>query len=322
MFELTCSDFEEWARAVQGADCRVMRSGPEESGWWLRIVELLHLSLQLAHEGAPNVFEGATWPNSINLLTSLDGAPFTLNGEAFTGNSLGLLAPGCALTTLLNSGVSTWASIAIPVSVFGESCAPNDDRRLQQVLSGRTSLVRTDPRYVARLHRLIGQIVPLARAGGLDDGESRRSAESEMLYATTLALADSFANREDHWGRPSVSRRLVVDRALEWMTAHWDGALRVTELAQAAGVSERTLRNVFIECFGMGPLRYIRLRQVHQVHAALLAADPERTTVTGVAMKLGIWDVDGLAARYRRVFGQSPRSTLRNPPSQRQLEVQ
>jgi AraC family ethanolamine operon transcriptional activator len=133
-----------------------------------------------------------------------------------------------------------------------------------------------------------------------------------MLYASAIALGDSFANQDDRLGRPAVSRRFVVDRALDWITAHRHTALRISDLARAAGVSERTLRSVFIECFGMGPLRYIRLRQVHQVHAALAAADPERTTVTGVAMKLGIWDVDRLVARYRRIFGESPRSTLRS----------
>ena len=321
MFELTCSDFEEFARAIQGADSRVMRTGPEESGWWLREVGLSQVGVQLAQEGAPNIFDGASWPNAVNLLMALEGAPFYLNGEAFTGDSIGLLAPGRAFTSLA-SGTNTWTSIAIPVSVFRESCGSADDRRFQQILSGRTPLVRTKPLHAARLHHLIGQLFQQARAGALDDEEARRSAECEILYATAVALDDSFADIADrHGGRPPVARRFVVDRALEWMSAHENAPLRVTDLAKAAGVSERTLRNVFIECFGMGPLRYIHLHQVHQVHRALAAADPERTTVTGVAMKLGVWDLDGLATRYRRTFGKSPRSTLRNAPDQRQTSI-
>jgi AraC family ethanolamine operon transcriptional activator len=68
---------------------------------------------------------------------------------------------------------------------------------------------------------------------------------------------------------------------------------------------------VFIEYFGIGPLAYMHMRQVHQVHQALVRAEPDRTTVTSVAMRLGVWDLDALAARYRRVFGESPVSTLR-----------
>ena len=318
MFELTCSDFEEFAGAIQGADSRVMRTGREESGWWVRDVELCQVGVQLAREGAANVFEAASWPTTVNLLIALEGAPFHLNGEAFGRESIGLLAPGRAFTSLA-SGANTWASIALPVSVFRESCAPADHRRIQQVMSGRTALVHTMPVHVARLHRLVSLVVRQARSGVLKGAEPTRSAESEIVYATAMALSDCLPDHEDrHGGRPPVPRRLVVDRALEWITAHQEDALRVTDLAQAAGVSERTLRTVFVECFGMGPLGYIRLRQVHQVHRELAAADPARTTVTAVAMKLGIWDLEGLAARYRRIFGKSPSSTLRDVPGHSQ----
>jgi hypothetical protein len=51
----------------------------------------------------------------------------------------------------------------------------------------------------------------------------------------------------------------------------------------------------FVENFGIGPLAYIHLWQVHQVHQVLVVADPERTTVTNVAITLNqdttLWSV-------------------------------
>jgi len=79
----------------------------------------------------------------------------------------------------------------------------------------------------------------------------------------------------------------------------------------AAGVSERTLRDVFVEYFGMGPLTYIRTWQLHRIRAALLEAEPGQATVTSVAMRLGVWDLDTMAGRYRHLFGERPGVTLR-----------
>ena len=40
--------------------------------------------------------------------------------------------------------------------------------------------------------------------------------------------------------------------------------LLVEQLATAAGVSERTLRTAFQEYFGVGPVRYLKLRTLHE----------------------------------------------------------
>ena len=85
-------------------------------------------------------------------------------------------------------------------------------------------------------------------------------------------------------------------------TSHTDHPLRIADLSSAAGVSERTLRDVFVEYFGMGPLTYIRTWQLYRIRAALLEAEPGHATVTSVAMRLGVWDLDTMAGRYRHLL--------------------
>jgi hypothetical protein len=43
----------------------------------------------------------------------------------------------------------------------------------------------------------------------------------------------------------------------------------------------------------------------------LLEAEPGQATVTSVAMRLGVWDLDTMAGRYRHLFGERPGVTLR-----------
>jgi AraC family ethanolamine operon transcriptional activator len=85
----------------------------------------------------------------------------------------------------------------------------------------------------------------------------------------------------------------------------------VPELAAAASVSERTLRTAFIEYFGVGPVQYLRIRQLHRVRRALTAADPEQVTVSQVLVEQGEWAFGRFATRYSRLFGELPSETLR-----------
>jgi transcriptional regulator GlxA family with amidase domain len=73
----------------------------------------------------------------------------------------------------------------------------------------------------------------------------------------------------------------------------------VGDLAGAANVSERTLRNAFAEYFGASPAQYLQLRQLHQVRSALVAADPEETDVSSVLIKHGVGSFGRFAANYR-----------------------
>ena len=88
-------------------------------------------------------------------------------------------------------------------------------------------------------------------------------------------------------------------------------SVSVGKMAAAAGLSERTLRNAFNEYFGMGPVRYLELRQLHQIHRELAAAEPDAESVTDVLVRNGVWQWGRFAARYRQNFDELPSETLR-----------
>jgi len=110
-----------------------------------------------------------------------------------------------------------------------------------------------------------------------------------------------------------LSRERVIARALELIRAHDGQPLFTSDLCRAAGVSERTLRNTFNEYFGVGPIRLLKMRQLREIRAALLAADPAHETVASIAGRFGVWDFSLFARNYKRLFGESPSQTLRTP---------
>ena len=88
-------------------------------------------------------------------------------------------------------------------------------------------------------------------------------------------------------------------------------APRENEFATALGISVRLLRTRCVEDLGMSPMRYIRLRAMHNVHNVLHAADPGVMSVSRIAQCHGFRDLSRFAATYRSLFGELPSVTLR-----------
>src|SRR5260221_14525516 len=90
----------------------------------------------------------------------------------------------------------------------------------------------------------------------------------------------------------------IVARLEEFLEAHPDQPLYLTEICAAIGVAERTLRVACEEHLGMAPIRFLSLRRMHLVHRALRQADPLTTTVTRVATDPGFWEVGRFSVAY------------------------
>lgn len=85
---------------------------------------------------------------------------------------------------------------------------------------------------------------------------------------------------------------------------------RLAELCRGLGVSERTLRSAFVAILGVAPARYLRLRRLHLLRAALAVADPRQTGVAELARRFGYTDGGRMAADYHALFGEYPSATL------------
>ncbi len=63
-----------------------------------------------------------------------------------------------------------------------------------------------------------------------------------------------------------------------------------------------------------GPHRYLVLRRMHLTRRRLALSSADTTTVTQIAMDYGFYELGRFAVYYRRLFGESPSTTLRRPP--------
>ncbi|WP_250536511.1 anthranilate 1,2-dioxygenase regulatory protein AndR [Caballeronia sp. AZ10_KS36] len=100
-----------------------------------------------------------------------------------------------------------------------------------------------------------------------------------------------------------------VKRAEEFVRAHAGEPLQLDDIARAAGVSPRTLRERFQNARGMSPMQFVRKVRMEQARAALLAAGP-RARIADIALACGFLHLGRFSIAYAEAFGELPSETL------------
>ncbi len=134
----------------------------------------------------------------------------------------------------------------------------------------------------------------------------------EHLVVSTLLLAQPNVYRDDLMRPARPIAPAFVKRVEEFIDAHPDRPLTITDLAAHAGVSTSTLFAGFREYRNTSPIAYLKGVRMRRARDELKAASSGRVTVTDVAMRWGFTHLGRFAADYRRWFGESPSDTLRH----------
>lgn len=101
-----------------------------------------------------------------------------------------------------------------------------------------------------------------------------------------------------------------VRRAEEHMRQHAAEVPTLTEIANAVGVSVRSLNRAFHEFRGYTPMDFLREERYRGARASLMLAPPGHT-VALIASAWGFANLGLFAVNYKRKFGESPSQTLR-----------
>lgn len=98
----------------------------------------------------------------------------------------------------------------------------------------------------------------------------------------------------------------LVNAAVDWLTAHPE-ATRVTQLAEALGLGERTLHRLVVDRVGLAPKWLIQRRRLHD---AVVALKTGSVALSEVAADLGYTDQAHFTRDFRTVTGMTPGAFL------------
>ena len=205
-------------------------------------------------------------------------------------------------------GESHWGAIALApeqLATYGRALTGMD------VAPPPFGQVLRPPRpAVTRLLRLHAQASRLAETSPhvIAHPEVGRALQEEMIHALIECLT------ADHAPAASAAMRRhaeIMIRLEQVLTAHHDRLMPISKLSSAVNVSERSLRLCCAQFLGMTPSRYLRLRRLNLVRAAIRHADPATASVAELAKQHGFTELGRFAAFYWAIFGEMPSVTLR-----------
>jgi len=306
-------DFDAFATLVRDVDCVMLLNNLRQRLWVIKQVNVAGIDVQFGQVGSGNIIEGQSWPNGILLYLPLtDTCEYRANGNVIPRNAAALLEPGCEF--YISTGVAhDWCSIFIPTDMFtpGGNLV-NSSIALSVSEKARCRISCPSPQVASRFLSAVREITTAAASSlRFETSPAAESAAEELMKVATSYATRGYLDFTSKEGRPRISREEIIRSCQHLLEERADDTVRVGDMAAAAGVSDRMLRTAFYEYFGVGPLRYLELRQLNQVHRALQAANPAMVSVSDVLVDHGVWEFGRIASRYRHLFGELPSETLR-----------
>ena len=263
----------------------------------------------MVSEGGGNLADGANPANGCNIMMHRDGL-MRVNGEELLPNSPFIMPPWSDFV-ISNDHSHRWCSIYIPQVLMHDLGLTEDaqGREYRNVSTLRSSASQSD-----QIWRLLKRFLSSAAASPAISGGALALAnfEDELVRTLRHYYGRTLQSPALRRGRPIVTDRLMVARAIDAIEASEDGKLSIDDLVRVTGVSERSLRAAFCRYLGVSPRRFMQICTLNKARARLTRATPENSTVTQIAADLGEWDVGRFAMRYKKEFGESPSVTLRS----------
>ena len=303
------SSFEAFFEANRHARLRPMVLGFDRKKWMLAHLIVSQLSVQLGEASGKAVVEGASRLGGLTIFLQTQGAPaFSGNGRRLDEVSLMVAGPGEEFCLAADDPLRRWCSLFIPNEKLAGG---NGDATT--AAGSRRGVFQLPPQRMERFRSVIEDLDgAVQRAPAAFESAAAQNAAEQKLVREIRNVLTTPPEVEHPLGRHVVPRRQIIRLSMGFVDRHHGEYLAVEQLATAAGVSERTLRDAFQQYFGVGPVRYLNVRTLHQIRKALQAADPSVATVTEIATEFGAWQFGRMARDYRWLFGELPSETLRH----------
>jgi AraC family transcriptional regulator, ethanolamine operon transcriptional activator len=260
---------------------------------------------QVGDDGGPTHYEGAVQNDTTVVLVPLcDPGMVRLNGRELDGTSLPVVRANASATYHAKTALRG-SLVVLPGEVFRTTnrFEPKD----MAVLQGLNGVLPVDPNRIKALRSLMLRFAAIQDPLTVSAG---RVLEEEFMAHIFAAVGSRSKSPNQERGRPWISREQVLRKVRDLIASAADEVLHVEDLCRATGVSERTLRTVFNQSYGIGPLRYLTQRRMHLVRAALRQAALGRDTVASIAAEFGFWEFGRFAREYKALFGELPSQTL------------
>jgi AraC family ethanolamine operon transcriptional activator len=290
---------EEAAAAVPGAQVRYLPLAHPTASWRMIEVTLGESRLLCGRMGADTSIFGTLDRNLLYFLAPLSGFGWKTYGKEIGDRHLAVLANTTDYAVWLGHSVHSM-SLQVPLESFARAYSSFAASAMPTWSTLRMFLLDRSAAEQLRTSITSALRIALQRPEAFADPRIGKMLEDLILERPIRTVcASSRAERPEY--------RVLGSRCNDYLEANVDRCVTLSELREALGVGDRTLRRFFASAYGTSPGRFLRVQRLHGVNRVLTEAG---TTVTSAAMSFGFFDLGRFAGDYRRLLGEQPSETL------------
>lgn len=257
----------------------------------------------------PVLLIGAAREDSGGCLLLLDGAQGThWDGRAVDPCDVALLEPGASFAAAHDDAC---ASAFVSSRVAGVRAALMPPGKPPCDGPGPVPIRRGDRQAHGRVAAIIRAVEQAADSTPeiLRGEEVQRSLRASLLDAMRRLFLPG-GSTDQPGRRRAAARHRVVRDADAYLCANAARPVYTDDLCAALGVSASSLHEAFHATFGTSPHRFLKLRRLGMVRAALLSSSGPWRSVKAAALSHGFWHLGQFAHDYRMAYGEAPCETL------------
>jgi AraC-like DNA-binding protein len=309
MKSATFTDFDAFSESVSEVEAVMTLRNLRHRTWVIHQVQLPGIHVQLGRLGSGNIVEGQSWAGGHVLYLPLTSTcRYTGHGEEIGAGSFLILEPDCDFS-VCTADQHDWCTVFVPddvLSRYGMVGNPSSN-------PGRCWVSDARPDLANQFRAAVSELIRAALENpNLETSPAAPVAEKALATIASSVLQGPKAMPDSPGGRPKIPRKEIIRRCNAYLEESRNAHASVPDLAAAARVSERTLREAYQAFYGVSPTRYLQLRQLNLVYRDLREGSGHGSTVSGILLKHGIWEHGRFSKRYYETFGEKPSVTLRN----------
>lgn len=215
-----------------------------------------------------------------------------------------LLGTGASPELLYSADSELW-SVLVPESVLREACSECGWLHAGEgVRFNRSPCTRDELDHLVTLLRLVAS----------ESASGALRAQLFMHYAHAVANKLLFTLQHNQPTSQTCGQARLFERLERHIEARIKQDISVEQLAQFAGLSQRSLYQVFKDQARMSPRTYIRRKKLEHVYATLMDPAVRVASVTAVALDYGFIHLGRFAELYKSSFGILPSESLKARP--------
>lgn len=291
--------FDEYSDKIHEANALSLMTAPLTERCDFAQVRLCQTVLQFGSGASGLIVHGKTCSDAGLIFSQIGEAPkaVVFDGRIIKWPEIVIVPPGCDFT-FASTGPMQWISMSVPTKLAE---ATYDFKKLAGSIENNKT-VKTP------LATELAQFIDAATIAR-QRVRPRPKIDPRVIEGFLLRILQSILlnSASDRCSFDKRTERIILKVLVHLQVNDWTP---VQALAEATGVSERTLHRAFKKYFHIGPKRYLKIRQLNIVRNAIRQNHPLPINITDILTEHGVTEFGRFATEYKALFNESPAETL------------